>query len=169
MVKIEDFDLIVAKGQSVQSKIISLLNFSTEDYSHIGILYKEKNRVFVLHATPDGTNKNGIRYDCLQTFIDLSDFSSCIVLRHQDLSFDLRQKLKLEFFKYKTFQAPFDFEFDNFNHEKIYCSELVWLIFSNAGLLERGKLDLKTVIYPKYFLKIKSLVPVKCMEPIHGN
>ena len=162
--RIEDFDLIVAKGQSVQSKLISLLKFSTEDYSHIGVLYKEKNRAFVLHATPDGTNKNGIRYDDLQTFIDLSNVSSYIVLRYQDLSFDLRQNLKIEFLKYKTTQAPFDFEFDNFNHEKIYCSELVWLIFSNAGLLERSGLDLKTIIYPKYFLEMKCLYKVGCKK-----
>lgn len=152
--KIEDFDLILSQGQSVQSKLVGLLNLSMDDYSHIGILIKENNKVFVLHSTPDGTKMNGIRFDDLQTFIDLSDVSGYKVLRYQNISTALSQKLRIEFSRYKSIQAPFDYDFDNFDNKKIYCSELVWLIFKNSGLLESCGFDLKKPIYPKYFLKI---------------
>ena len=79
--RIEDFDIILSKGQSAQSKIIRLLNLSTKDYSHIGIIYKEKGKVFVLHATPDGTKSNGIRYDDLESFLFLSHVCDFIILR----------------------------------------------------------------------------------------
>lgn len=162
--KIEDFDIILSKGQSAQSKLISLFKFSLEDYSHIGIIVKEKGKVFVLHSTPDGTKTSGIRYDDLLTFFNLSDVSDYIVLRHHNISSELRQKLKIDFYKYKSLQAPFDYNFNNFEHEKIYCSELVWLIFKNSELLETGDFNFNRPIYPKYFLQVKKLEKVNCKK-----
>ncbi|MHC1690504.1 MAG: YiiX/YebB-like N1pC/P60 family cysteine hydrolase [Bacteroidales bacterium] len=157
---IEDFDIILSKGQSVQSKLIGLLKFSIEDYSHVGIIIKKKDKIFVLHSTPDGTNKNGIRYDNLQTFFDLSDVRDYTILRYKKISFDFRQRLIKEFDKYKTKEAPFDFDFNNYESKKIYCSELVWLIFKNSGLFEVPDFNLSKPIYPKYFLEMNKLVIV---------
>jgi hypothetical protein len=131
--KIEDFDLIISKGQSVQSKLIGLLKFSIEDYSHIGIMIKKNDSVFVLHSTPDGPDADGIRYDNLQTFFDLSDVSDYTVLRYQNISSVFRQSLMVEFERFKHSQVPFDFDFNNFDHGKIYCSELVCIIFKNCS------------------------------------
>ena len=162
--KIEDFDIILSKGQSVQSKLISFLKLSTEDYSHIGILIKENTKVFVLHSTPDGTQLNGIRFDDFQTFINLSSVSDLIVLRDKNISFEFRQKLRSEFDRFKTIQAPFDYDFNNIENTKIYCSELVWLIFKNARLFETSDFTLDKPIYPVYFLKVKKLDRVNCMK-----
>ena len=156
--KIEDFDIIMSKGQSVQSKLIGLLKFSIEDYSHIGIMKKENDKIFVLHSTPDGTVSNGIRYDDLQTFFNLSDVSDYTVLRRQNISSNFRQRLGIEFERFKNSQAPFDFDFNNFDHKKIYCSELVCIIFINSGLFTIKEFDMTKPIYPKYFLKMKGLI-----------
>ncbi|MDO9154537.1 MAG: YiiX/YebB-like N1pC/P60 family cysteine hydrolase [Paludibacter sp.] len=158
--KIEDFDIIMSKGQSVQSKLIGLLKFSIEDYSHIGIMIKENDKVFVLHSTPDGTNANGIRYDDLQTFFDLSDVSDYTVLRYQNISSDFRQRLRMEFERFKNSQAPFDFDFNNFDHRKIYCSELVCIIFKNPVLSALQEFDMTKPIYPKYFLKMEGFITI---------
>lgn len=158
--KIDDFDIILSKGQSVQSKFVSLIKLTMEDYSHIGIMITENDKVFVLHSTPDGTKTNGIRYDDLQTFIDLSDVSDYTVLRYQDISLDFRQKLREEFSRCKTIQAPFDYDFNNFENGKIYCSELVWLIFKNAGLFKSNDFNLQKPIYPKYFLTMNKFFTV---------
>jgi len=162
--KIENFDIILSKGQSVQSKLIGLLKFSIEDYSHIGIMIKHNDSVFVLHSTPDGTDDNGIRYDNLQTFIDLSDVSDYTVLRYQDISSIFRQRLMVEFERFKNSQAPFDFDFNNFDHRKIYCSELVCTIFKNSGLSSLQEFDLTKPIYPKYFLNIEGLIKINTMK-----
>ena len=154
---IEDFDIILSKGQSAQSKIIRLLNLSTKDYSHIGIIYKEKGKVFVLHATPDGTKSNGIRYDDLETFINLSQVCDFIILRGRNLSLESRNKLWNEYVRYRNFSAPFDFDFDNLENAKIYCSELVWLIYKSAELFETRDFNIEKPIYPSYFLRVKNL------------
>ena len=158
--KLEDYDLIITKGQSVQSKLISLLNLSLEDYSHIGIISKEDCKIFVLHSTPDGTKTNGIRYDDLQTFIDLSDVCDYQILHYQNITSEMRSKLKIEFDKYKTTSAPFDYDFNNFDHKKIYCTELVLLIYKNAGLIKANKYNSNKPIYPKDFLKMDQFVMV---------
>lgn len=159
--KIESFDIILSKGQSMQSKLISLLNFSTNEYSHIGIIVEENGELFVLHSTPDGSKTNGIRYDDLQTFLDLSDVSDCKILRHQCITDNYRSELSNEVENYKSTHIPFDFDFDNFNNDKIYCSELVYLIFSKTGLMTKSIFDLRKPIYPKYFLHIEEFATVK--------
>lgn len=158
--KIESFDLILTKGQSIQSKLISILNFSTNDFTHIGILVEEDVELFVLHSTPDGTKMNGIRYDDLQTFIDMSNVSDCEILRHQCISDNSRLELIKWIDYYKSIERPFDFVFDNLSAEKIYCSELVWLIFKNTELMENNFFDLTKPIYPKYFKNMNKLVSV---------
>lgn len=157
---IESFDLILSKGQSMQSKLISLLKFSTNDYSHIGILVKENEKLFVLHSTPDGTKTNGIRYDDLQTFLELSSVSDGKILRYRSISDYHRTKLKLEIDRYKSFQKPFDYDFDNFSDKKIYCSELIWIIFKNAEIIEQSHFDLTKPIYPKYFITVKGFTSI---------
>lgn len=159
--RLEPFDIILSKGQSVQSKLISLLNFSTNNYTHIGIILEENGSFFVLHSTPDGTDANGIRYDDLQTFIDLSDASDCKVLRHRSIADTALLKLSKEVENYKSIQRPFDFDFDNRSKDKIYCSELVYLIFSEAGLVQKSSFDLENPIYPIYFQTLT------CFSTVH--
>ena len=171
--KIEDFDIVLSKGQSAQSKLISLLRFSIDDYSHVGIIVKENGKIFVLHSTPDGTQMNGIRYDDLHTFINLSSVCDFVVLRNKNNSFEFRQKMRSEVDRFKTVQIPFDYEFNNKENTKIYCSELVWLIFKDSRLFEASDFNLEKPIYPKYFLKAKNLIKVNCnklsCDDIGGN
>ncbi|MHB1279457.1 MAG: YiiX/YebB-like N1pC/P60 family cysteine hydrolase [Bacteroidia bacterium] len=153
MDNMQDYDILLAQGQSVHSKVVKLFNGSNDAYSHIGILLKEGGKVYVLHATPDGTETNGIRYDSLQNFFDLSDVCSYTVLRHQRLNDEFRKKLSAEINHFKTHPAPFDYDFNNHEHGKLYCSELVWLVFKNVGLMEEGVFDLDEPIYPGQFLR----------------
>lgn len=158
--QMEDFDIILSKGQSVQSKLISLLKLTPEDYTHVGIIIKVQGKVSILHATPDGTQTNGIRYDDLQTFINIGNISDFTVLRYRNISVGCLQSLRKAFSSYQTLRAPFDYAFDNLENRKIYCSELVWLIFKNAGLFTPKDFNLQKPIYPNYFLILPSLTKV---------
>lgn len=153
--QIENFDVVLTKGESVLSRVVRLFNPSPASFSHIGVLLKEKGNVYVLHATPDGTQVNAIRYDDFKTFISLSKVSEYKIIRYKDLTNANRQKLKIEFEKLKNKQAKFDFEFNTIEHEKLYCSELVWLLYSNSGLLKSNVFDLNKPIYPAYFYESK--------------
>ncbi|KAF0148028.1 MAG: hypothetical protein FD143_2971 [Ignavibacteria bacterium] len=159
--KFEDYDLILTKGQSIQSKLISLLNLSLEDYSHVGVISKVNGKIFILHSTPDGTENNGIRYDDLQTFIDLSDVCDYKLLRYKHITSDIHYKIKSEFEKYKTTSVPFDYDFNNYDHKKIYCTELILIIYKNSGLLKMIDSNFGKPIYPKDFLKMNDFILVQ--------
>ena len=75
-----------------------------------------------------------------------------------------RESLACEFDKYKALKAPFDYAFDNLESEKIYCSELVYLIYTHANLLKIDDFDLNKPIRPKYFCKLNSLHEVDCKK-----
>ena len=171
---VDNFDLILTKGQSVESKLVNLLNLSTrEDYTHIGLVYKENNKVYILHSTPDGIKENCIRYDDFQTFIDLSTVCSYKILRHKNMTNGVQRLLKTELYKYKNSKIPFDFEFDNQEHNCIYCSELIYLMFVKVGLFNSQSFNLKNPISPNYFLSLNELISItersstanECMLP----
>jgi len=150
---IEDFDVILSQGQSVESKIIRLLNFSPgKSFSHAGIIFKENGVMRVLHATPDGTKENCLRYDDLQTFFNLSDACDYAILRCRNMTEAQRGKLLTSFMRYRNEQHSFDYHFDNSEHNFIYCSELIWLIFNKAGILNNIDFDLSKPIAPLDFL-----------------
>lgn len=158
---IENFDLILTKGQSVESKLVILLNLSIkQDYTHIGLVYKESGKIYILHSTPDGTKDNCIRYDDFQTFIDLSAVCNYKILRLKNMTNDSQRLLKIEFEKYKNSKIPFDFKFDNEEHNYIYCSELIYLMFAKVGLFNPHSYNLKKPIAPNYFLGQKVLIPI---------
>jgi len=158
----ENLDIIVTSGQSVQSKVLNIMSFSFESYTHVGIICKEKNRIFVLHSTTDGTKENGIRYDDLQSFIDLSNVNYYKVLRSENIrKYALLINHEIE--KYRTLKIPFDYDFDNTTKDKIYCSELVYDIYKNNGIII-SELDLYKPIHPKIFVKLKELITIKERE-----
>lgn len=158
IIQFKNFDLIVTSGQSVQSKLLNLLNFSFESYSHIGIISKKNNMIFVLHATTDGTKENGIRYDDLQSFLNLSNVNYYKILRsNNSLKSDSLINKSIE--KYRTRKIPFDYNFDNLNKEQIYCSELVYDLYKKTGIIT-SNLDLNKPIKPIIFTKLKELITI---------
>lgn len=165
-INIEQYDIILSRGQSIQSKLLNLFNTSLQTYSHIGIIQKEGNEVYILHSTPDGTKENGIRYDKLQDFINLSNVNYYRILRLN--SINNKEKLSKSIKYFKDGKFPFDYNFDNLNKDKIYCSELVFDIFNKSGLIE-SKLDLSKPIHPKEFAKMVEFITIKERITAHNN
>ena len=154
-----NFDVIVSSGQSVQSKLLNLINFSSITYSHIGIVVKNNNEIYILHSTPDGTKENGIRLDNLQKFIDLSNVNYYKILRSKKTNKKKNLSLINIIVDYRSKNIPFDYNFNNLDKNEIYCSELVYDILTSNELL-MFELDLSRPIHPKTFLKMSDLTTV---------
>ena len=158
---IENFDLILTQGQSVQSKVLYLLNLSIKGgYTHIGIVCKEGNMIYIIHATPDGTKENCIRYDEFQTFLDLSNVCKYKILRFKFINPNIQQLIRIEVEKYRNSKIPFDYQFNNQKHDHIYCSELIYQIFTKVGLMRPQSFDMTKPINPNEFLYLKELISV---------
>lgn len=147
--KLQNYDVILSNGQSFQSKLLNLFNLSVENYTHIGVITKSNNICYVLHSTPDGTEENGIRYDKLQDFINLSNVNYYKIIRIDSISNNLKETIE----NYKNIERPFDYDFDNNDKNKIYCSELVFDIFNQNNLI-KTTIDLNKPIHPKEFTKM---------------
>lgn len=159
--KLKNYDLILTKGQSIRSRIVRFKN----DYSHIGILRKKKDSFYVLHSTPDGTNRNGVRFDEINQFIKLSSVYQVTILR---LSFvDSSKNIQNIFSSYMQKKYPFDFEFNNKDINKLYCSELVYRIYNEASLLDSLDFNLEEPIYPEDFIKSNKFKIVKLNQTCH--
>ena len=112
-----------------------------------------------MHSTPDGTKENGIRFDNLQEFIDLSNVNYYKILRSKKINKRNILSLNKIIDYYRSKNIPFDYDFDNLNKNKIYCSELVYDILTSNELLI-FELDLSKPIHPKAFIKMSDLTTV---------
>jgi hypothetical protein len=163
--EIQHLDLIVSNGQSILSKLSSLFNYSVRGYSHIGVIVIKNKQIFVLHSTPDGTIDNGIRLDKLQTFIDLSKINYYKIVRYNFINFD-KEKIDKKILTYLSKKTPFDYDFDNYSKDKIYCSELIYDIYNDFQLIKTN-FDLSKPIHPKVFTEIpefKTILERKTLE-----
>jgi hypothetical protein len=149
-------DIILANGQSFQSKIVNLLNFEPFGFTHVGIIVKENNELFVFHSTPDGTKENGLRYDKIQDLIDLNNVCNIKVLRFNNLNTYYTENANNIIADLKNQKIPFDYDFNNYNNDRLYCSELVYDIFK-PNYLVKSKIKLDKPIEPKAFSELTEL------------
>jgi hypothetical protein len=126
-------DIIFQSSSSSQSKAIELATRSR--YSHCGIVVKVGNRLYVYEAV------GPVRYLPLQEWIALGKGGRYALRRLKNantlLTAEAMDKIRKvgETFKGK----PYDFTF-GWSDERIYCSELVYKIYSRALGLKVGKI-----------------------------
>ncbi|MEO0899616.1 MAG: YiiX/YebB-like N1pC/P60 family cysteine hydrolase [Bacteroidota bacterium] len=149
--QIQNYDLILVRGISWQSQILRLNKIFGESYSHVGILVKEDSGVYVLHATPDGQPHNGIRFDSLEKFLNLSVVTSIAMLRLNGSSLNSTETIAKRVAWYREQSIPFDYKFNTSDSSELYCSELVLRIFE--GLVN---VRLDEPVHPNRFLRMKA-------------
>lgn len=123
-----DGDIIFQRSQSHQSEAIAAATHS--EYTHVGIIFFDKNRPFVYEAIQPVTKTP------LQEWIKRGKHASYVIkrLRNQN-SIDF-QKLKREVLR--MLGKDYDWLFD-WSDSRIYCSELVWKAYQRTGI-ELGEL-----------------------------
>ena len=154
--QLNHLDIIISKGQSIKSKLLNLFNLSeSSNYTHVGLVCKSKGLIYILHATPDGTKENAIRYDDLQTFIDLSNVSQYQIVRLKKQKIDTIG-INTIINEYKNHKYTFDYHFNNKTKNSLYCSEMIYDIFDKSNLIS-FEIDLEKPIYPKKFAELEIL------------
>lgn len=137
--KLQDGDIIVAGGVSLQSRMVRSL---TDDntYSHVGLIEVTPQGVFVIHASPEGDGDGGVgdRVGRIPLSLFLSERGYVAVrvmrLNMQTAAGNQAAENACAFAARCIEQAvPFDPSFDLTEHERMYCSELVYLAYQQAG------------------------------------
>ncbi|WP_116787204.1 YiiX family permuted papain-like enzyme [Flavobacterium psychrotrophum] len=129
---LRDGDIIFQTSTSAQSRAIQLATHT--EYSHCGIVYKDKGRYFVFEAIQPVTKTP------LSAWIARGKDSHYTVKRLKDT----RALTPLALTKMKTAARAmngknYDLYFE-WSDDRIYCSELIWKLYKNATGLEVGHL-----------------------------
>lgn len=127
-------DIIFQTSQSRQCTAVQIATRSI--YSHCGIIYVEKNKVYVYEAV------GPVKMTPFNEWIQHGKDSKYVVKRLKNASTELTPaifaKVKASGEKYKG--VSYDLYF-GWSDEKIYCSELVWKIYKQGANIEVGKLQ----------------------------
>lgn len=127
-------DVIFQSIRSSQSDAIQLASHSK--YSHCGIIFWEGDKCYVYEAF-----KN-VRTTPIDKFLERSENHQYAVRRLKDAATLFSTNDKVNTFiriYYKRFNGkPYDILYGA-SDDKIYCSELVWRLFKEAGDLDVGE------------------------------
>ncbi len=131
---LQNGDIIFQTSQSKQCTAVQIATRSI--YSHCGIIYIEKNKIYVYEAV------GPVKMTPFSEWIQHGKDSKYVVKRLKNASTQLTpaifSKVKASGEKYKG--KSYDLYF-GWSDEKIYCSELVWKIYKQGANIEVGKLQ----------------------------
>lgn len=132
--RLRNGDLIFRSGTSQDSRLVRLFDRESV-YSHIGLLDVRQATPYVVHIEPgSGDGDSLVRREMLETFLAPERASSFAVL-HVIPPDDRRGVAALEAaLRYQSQGVVFDKHYDLQTADEMYCSELVWRAYVEAGL-----------------------------------
>ncbi|MBN2570663.1 MAG: hypothetical protein JXA68_00930 [Ignavibacteriales bacterium] len=163
-------DLIFRKGRSLVSQVVLLMD-NDSPYSHVGIVYKDRDSIFVIHAVPgeEDADTDFVRMDYIDDFLDCTNNTGGSIYRFYDsINYKLPDSAASIAKSYFNEKIMFDPDFSMRSNNKLYCTELIWKAYKNAGIdLIENKLDTASIplgdgpfLYPSSLIKSKYLIKI---------
>lgn len=132
---IQDGDIILRHGYGFVSDMIVDTKKEKFKVSHCAIITKDSvsGKLNVIHSVSQTLAEyDGVQSQSLRVFLNDCKKNSIIVSRYKNFGFSNSGKKISERAKfYLKNKVPFDNKFDLFNHEQIYCTELIYLIIKD--------------------------------------
>jgi hypothetical protein len=153
--KLMEGDIIFQTSMSSQSEVIQIVTHSK--YSHMGMLYKNGNELYVLEAVQP------VKLTPLNKWIARGKNGHFVIKRLKEARKILTPKTLISIHKTaeKYIGRNYDIYFE-WSDDRIYCSELVWKIFKNTLGIEIGKLQQGSdfdFTHPKVNSKLRERFP----------
>lgn len=165
-------DIIFQRGMNIASAFVVSVD-SRSVYSHVGIICKSKSHVFVIHILPESNeSKEGVvRRESLGDFLSVERTSGFALYRLSNNKGTISSRaagVATSFFRQRI---PYDYDMDYKNHEKLYCTELVWWAYRMAHIdLIDGKFEsLEFPFYKGKYILISTLLKSKWIEKVSIN
>ncbi|MFL6236474.1 MAG: YiiX/YebB-like N1pC/P60 family cysteine hydrolase [Thermoanaerobaculia bacterium] len=126
-------DLIFRRGRSLVSRAVLAVDGGSE-YSHVGLISVTDGQVWVLHEMPpeEPDRKGGALAEPLSTFLAPGNATAAGLYRPEDV----RAAAIAERAAWRSVRArvPFDSAFDISTSDEMYCTEMVWRAYREAGI-----------------------------------
>ena len=137
---LQDGDIVLAGGVSLQSRAVMSLS-GGQTYSHVGLVEVRAEGIYIVHASPKGAGDGGggerVSRLPLEVFLRERGYVRLAVLRLAEDVPD-RAAVVAAATAYSAQAAdravPFDHRYDLADPASLYCSELVWRAYAQAGL-----------------------------------
>lgn len=116
-------DLVCRLGKGYFSGYFKDYASVEKKYSHIGIVSKENDSLFVYHSeASEFTGIGFVKRELLNSFLNKIDVFSFYKLNFDDtINLQIIEKVK----EYYHLKVPFDINFNSSNDKKLYCTELI--------------------------------------------
>ena len=125
-------DIVFMQGRSFGARLQNLTRPIYGAYSHVGILDRRADGDYIIHATPAkkrGLNKDGIVLESWDFMVTEERLLKVHVMQVAAADKTVKARAIERAHAYMQAGVPFDPDYDNTEHEKIYCSELVLLAY----------------------------------------
>ena len=166
--ELKNGDLIFRKGRSLESFAVSLADKEV-DFSHVGLVVLRNGEPFVIHAVPDESDnvEDFIKLERVGAFLSTEKASAFAVYR-PEFETELRNRASETALQFYQSKCTFDYAYDMKTGSKLYCTELIFKAFQEAGV-ELSGIHLSTVdfgfvqkqiILPAAFLKNPSFTRI---------
>lgn len=140
-------DVVVRKGNGYFSSFFMKLGSQEKKYSHIGLIDKVGDSLFVIHIeASELTGQGEVLREPITAF--LKDIETYAFYANM-LSASQQQAVVSQATAYYKAKVAFDLEFDSANDEKLYCSELVAKSINKAidSIIIQPTLQYKEVLF----------------------
>jgi hypothetical protein len=168
-VQLSDGDVVFRRGDSFVSQIV-LSADPTGQYSHVGIVITRDGVPLVVHASPaESSDTPSVTIaEPFPSFVAPEKASVYAVYRTRNVSKAIAKEAALRAAAYVRAATPFDSAFDLDSPNRVYCTELVWRSYAEAGLdlAVSGRYRLKLPLFDKEVLVPSSISASRHLEPI---
>lgn len=126
-------DLVFRRCNGLPSQMVDVMDESGE-FSHVGLVWLSgEGDAFVIHALPGEEEGEGfVQLTPLWTFVNHPDVQSCAVFRLSPEFAMVAQEAATWAYE-RVDVVKFDSSFDLATDDALYCTELIWKAYLQAG------------------------------------
>lgn len=160
-------DIIIRKGNGPLS--YHLMAHTKEDYSHCGVIVKDKGEWKVIHTiggTASEKDDDGVQLILLKDFVGHAADSMLYICRpiFNENTDTLGDLITDRAYHYLDQRVPFDHGFSMFSTEKYYCTELLYYIFKDV---HEGNVFVVEKKHKSYMLMFSTFFRKNNFKPIY--
>lgn len=164
-------DIIFRRGPSIESGVVMTMDHA--NFSHAGIVLRQHGNTFVIHVVTGEGGPDITKVESISDYLRSDRATAAIAYRIVSENPSLVAHAVATAQKYAEQEVPFDSDFDLSSDRTLYCTELVWRAYQEAGLdlvdkpSEQPSTSLvKTpILWPSFLLRSKQLKPVWEWKP----
>lgn len=170
-------DIVFLRGRSWRSRVVLLLEGRRAEFSHVGLVTIIRGRPFVIDAAPGpfyNRRTGSVALRPLEDFLSPVKVSEGAVYRLDPFLPQVAALAAKIARHYAAQSIPFDDQFDLSLQDRLYCTELVWASYRDAGLdllasfphAQHSVLLPSTLAHSRYLREVAQLAPAPRRAPI---